>query len=223
MNGAFWQELLPEAANIWRSGGWGMFALAANGIVLFGVATRMLLRLMAVGQLSPPVANTVRGRETPGERLARAAERETDEAGVIRVFAAARHDLLAPFERDHRVLQVAVRAAPLLGLLGTVTGMLATFHGLATGGSAEKTMTIVAGGISEALITTETGLVMALVGLMFENLLLRRQQRIEEALAHLETFCLQRHHRVMAVAAVNGPGGETEPSAAIAWSQGAGA
>ncbi len=217
MNAALGQGLLAEAANIWTGGGWGMFALAANGVVLFGVAGRMLLRLSALGRLAPPAEGEVRTGDTPGVRLARVAARERDEAGVLRVFAAARHDLLTPFERDHRVLQVAVRAAPLLGLLGTVTGMLATFHGLATGGSAEKTMTIVAGGISEALITTETGLVMALVGLMIENLLQRRQQRIEQALAHLETFCLQRLHRSAAPAVTDGGGRPTPvPSAVLA-------
>lgn len=201
----FGRELVMEAVNIWGSGGWGMFALAANGLVLFGVAARMFLRLMTLGHLAVPAEGAVDSCHPAAKRLAQAVARERDEAGVLRVFAAARHDLITPFERDHRVLQVAVRAAPLLGLLGTVTGMLSTFRGLAMGGTADKTMTIVAGGISEALITTETGLVMALVGLMIENLLERRQQRVEQALAHLETVFLQRLHREIEQVAKTAP------------------
>ena len=66
---------------------------------------------------------------------------------------------IVPFERDLKVMQIFVSAAPLMGLLGTVTGMLATFGALATGSGGDKTMGMVAEGISEALVTTETGLV----------------------------------------------------------------
>ena len=80
---------------------------------------------------------------------------------------------------------------PLLGLLGTVTGMLTTFGALATGSGGEKTMSLVASGISEALITTETGLVVALPGLFFQYVLARKHERYKAFLAHLETTCTQ--------------------------------
>jgi biopolymer transport protein ExbB len=96
-----------------------------------------------------------------------------------------------PFERDLRVMKVCVSAAPLVGLLGTVTGMLATFGALATGSGGEKTMALVADGISEALITTETGLVIALPGLFFQYHLGRGLDRYKAFLAHLETVCTQ--------------------------------
>ena len=53
--------------------------------------------------------------------------------------------------------------APLLGLLGTVSGMIRAFEGIAEKGLGEPT--IVAAGISEALITTATGLVIAVPAL----------------------------------------------------------
>ena len=76
-------------------------------------------------------------------------------------------------------MKVTVSTAPLLGLLGTVTGMLATFDALAAGSGGDKTMDLVAGGISEALITTETGLVIALPGLFFQFILARKRERYD--------------------------------------------
>jgi len=57
-------------------------------------------------------------------------------------------------------------AAPLIGLLGTVTGMLTTFHGLSMQ-AGHETASTVADGVSRALITTQTGLMIAIPGLFF--------------------------------------------------------
>jgi hypothetical protein len=88
-------------------------------------------------------------------------------------------------------MKICVSAAPLVGLLGTVTGMLSTFEALATGSGGEKTMGMIAAGISEALVTTETGLVIALPGLFFQYQLSRRFQTYRAFLAHLESVCNQ--------------------------------
>jgi biopolymer transport protein ExbB len=90
---------------------------------------------------------------------------------------------------------VCISAAPLLGLLGTVTGMLATFEALASGSGGEQTMALVAKGISEALITTETGLVVALPGVFFSYQLGRKFERYQAFLAHVETVATQHLYR----------------------------
>lgn len=85
---------------------------------------------------------------------------------------------------DHLALiGVLAAVAPLLGLLGTVTGMIGTFEVLSIFGTGNaKAM---AGGISEALITTQTGLLVAIPGLYMYNFLRRRvanlQQRVSAA------------------------------------------
>jgi biopolymer transport protein ExbB len=56
-------------------------------------------------------------------------------------------------------------------------------------------MNLVAKGISEALITTETGLVIALPGLFFQHQLVRGLERYKAFLAHLETVCTQTIYR----------------------------
>lgn len=66
--------------------------------------------------------------------------------------------------RRLRILKVLTGVAPLMGLLGTVAGMLKTFRGLAGKGTlfAEN---LVAAGISEALVTTQFGLSIGVMGL----------------------------------------------------------
>ena len=79
------------------------------------------------------------------------------------------------------LIGVLAAVAPLLGLLGTVIGMLATFDVLAVFGTGNaKAM---AGGISEALITTQTGLLVALPGLYMKGFLQRRAQTLQQRIA----------------------------------------
>ena len=73
--------------------------------------------------------------------------------------------------------------------------MLTTFDALATGAGGQKTMGMIAGGISEALITTETGLLIALPGLFFQYQLMRKHERYKAFLAHVESVCTQKLYR----------------------------
>jgi biopolymer transport protein ExbB len=70
--------------------------------------------------------------------------------------------------KGDKLLETVVALAPLLGLLGTVTGLIATFNNLNIGGggsSAEATKA--AAGIGEALITTAAGMIVAILALVF--------------------------------------------------------
>lgn len=73
------------------------------------------------------------------------------------------------FERFETAILVSAAVAPLLGLLGTVTGMIATFDIITIYGTGDPKL--LAGGISEALITTELGLEVAIPTLLLGNLL----------------------------------------------------
>lgn len=72
---------------------------------------------------------------------------------------------------------VLAAIAPLFGLLGTVTGMIATFDVLAIFGTGNSRA--MAGGISEALITTQTGLLLAVPGLYMKSFLSRRASNLQ--------------------------------------------
>jgi len=76
--------------------------------------------------------------------------------------------------------------APLLGLLGTVSGMIKTFSVIAEFGTGNARA--LASGISEALITTQTGLVIAVPGLFLASFLIRRS---DDLLERIQRFCLR--------------------------------
>lgn len=69
------------------------------------------------------------------------------------------------------LLGIAAAVAPLLGLLGTVTGMIGTFRVLTHHGSGDPQL--VSGGISEALLTTQFGLAVAIPAMVLRTALLR--------------------------------------------------
>lgn len=83
---------------------------------------------------------------------------------------------LPRLERFLTILKVLAAVAPLLGLLGTVTGMINTFHVITTFGAGEPRL--MAGGISEALVTTQLGLAVAIPIMVAAALLSRKAQRI---------------------------------------------
>ncbi len=88
-------------------------------------------------------------------------------------FAAYELDRLAWVQRRLPFIGVLAGAAPLAGLLGTVSGMLVTFSGLATSSTA-KPIDKISVGIAEALITTQAGLLIAIPA-AFLLALLRKQ------------------------------------------------
>jgi biopolymer transport protein ExbB len=194
---SIWQQALE----IWASGGWGMFALAVDAVIIFYLGHSIFFRIRGKGYLHVSekkmkkwIKNPGIGRGAVGKMIRFVMGAET--LKEISIYFDELHQTeIAPFDRDLKVMQTCVSVAPLLGLLGTVTGMLATFAALATGSGGDKTMSMVASGISEALITTETGLLIALPGLVFQYKLAREHEQYKAFLAHLQTVCTQRLYK----------------------------
>ncbi|MEI8235059.1 MAG: MotA/TolQ/ExbB proton channel family protein [Verrucomicrobiota bacterium] len=105
----------------------------------------------------------------------------------------AANEELQRFNRGISVLDTIVTLAPLLGLFGTVTGMIHAFGLL--GASELGAPTAITGGIAEALVATAFGLLIAMVSLLpfnFLNTRLERaRQEIETAAAQLEMLLLR--------------------------------
>ncbi len=184
-----------------------MIAIALLALCMFGLGLHIYMKLSGKGYSWIGEKTWRRWIDQPEERKGQIGAmldfvtggRSIKDTGIF--FEELRSKEIAPFERDLKVMKMCVTAAPLLGLLGTVTGMLATFAALASGSGGDKTMEMVASGISEALITTETGLVIALPGLFFQYQLQRKLSSYKTFLAHLETVCTQRLYRKLAKAA----------------------
>ncbi len=88
-------------------------------------------------------------------------------------------------ERFLPALNVIAVVAPLLGLLGTVTGMIGTFHVITEHGTGDPRL--LSGGISEALLTTQFGLMLAIPTLLVHSLL---SGRVDHVLSDMETNSL---------------------------------
>ena len=73
------------------------------------------------------------------------------------------------------VLPILLGALPLLGLLGTVNGLLTTFHTLANA-AVGNTVDFVSTGIADALVTTQLGMITLIPGLLLYTYLRRRQR-----------------------------------------------
>ena len=87
------------------------------------------------------------------------------------------------------LVKIIVIIAPLLGLLGTVIGMIETFDSLGSMSLFSQSGGI-AGGISQALITTQIGLSVAIPGLFFHSFLHIKQKRITRDLEQIkEVLC----------------------------------
>jgi biopolymer transport protein ExbB len=106
---------------------------------------------------------------------------------------------LPSLKRFNTLLETIITVSPLLGLLGTVTGLMTSFSSLSLGNIGGSQATQVTGGISEALITTATGLVIAVTTLVFANAFRGMYQRqmgfIQEYGGQLELLYRRRYER----------------------------
>jgi biopolymer transport protein ExbB len=126
---------------------------------------RDLRALNPLGQVfAAGIANAKRGRDIMKEAMDEAASQVS-------------HDL----ERYLTSLGIVASVSPLLGLLGTVVGMIKVFTALMIEGAGNAN--VLAGGISQALITTAAGLSVAIPALIFHRFF---QRRVDELVVNME-------------------------------------
>ncbi|MED5369480.1 MAG: MotA/TolQ/ExbB proton channel family protein [Myxococcota bacterium] len=184
--------LLESALETWRAGGFVMPPLAVATLVLWWTlgmrfarlrrgssgTLRSLLVQAEAGSLEP--SGVVDGALVEGVALAKAHPAQV-RPRVQWMIQGLREEL----SRGSRTIAILVGVAPLAGLLGTVTGMIETFDFLAT-------MTLfsrsggIAGGVSQALVSTQAGLVVAVPGVIAGRLLAMKQERLEVEIDEVE-------------------------------------
>ncbi len=171
-------------------GGIGYLILGLGGFALLLVLERFLvlgwIRLRMLGQEKRPQANS----GNPLGRLSLVAEQHTEaslEALDMHLNEAASRETTR-LTRGLSTLGVVAAMAPLLGLLGTVTGMIETFQTITLFGSGDPKL--MSSGISQALITTQLGLVVAVPVLLLHSFLKGRANRLIETLDRHTTLLL---------------------------------
>jgi biopolymer transport protein ExbB len=128
-------------------------------------------------------------------RSAVAKARVIDSSKELKAAIDAEFDLTRESMAEHRTLvRTLVAIAPLLGLLGTVDGMIETFNSLSdmalfshSGG--------IAGGISKALFTTQMGLAISIPGLLMGRMIERKEQNINRELDQIRDLVCAAAHR----------------------------
>lgn len=209
-------DWMSQASEIFAAAGWVGWPLLAMSVVAVALCLeRAVYYLLLRKQLRPErVSAVIRGLSAGGEASMRvraggivgefveamdaaAGEGPIGDAAVLAAGGAAR----ARLERFLPTLSTIITAAPMLGILGTVTGIIQSFGLL---GSAEvvRDTTAMAAGISEALYTTAFGLVIALVVLFPYNAF---RGSADRALEVLETI---------GAAAIQGAGRPAQPASA---------
>lgn len=107
-------------------------------------------------------------------------------------------ELESATKRFHKLIFTIVAVAPLMGLLGTVSGMIETFDSLADMSLFSQSGGI-AGGISQALFTTQMGLAVAIPGLIVGGLLDRKASQLRHELAQVkDLLCTGVHEELTA-------------------------
>lgn len=192
-------QAFQQMIHTWSTGGWVMIALATLGLLIYATAAHVLLSLRYRG-IKNASDDDIRAW------LANPAAAPADLRELIRYVQDDVHSLrdiegrfrevearkIPHIDRYISSLGVMVVAAPLFGLLGTVLGMLLTFKAISLGGSSVSE--IVAKGISEALVATQTGLTIAIPGWMATFLAKRWRTELVAFLLRLESVAL-RYHR----------------------------
>jgi biopolymer transport protein ExbB len=124
-------------------------------------------------------------------------------------FAQASSRELARYQQGLPILDTCITASPLLGLLGTVTGMYGTFQTISKSADIAAGVNGIMGGVGEALIATTCGLGIAVAALLPFNILNARVEQVRNDIANAANalnIATQKVGGAIHNSVVNGPG-----------------
>ena len=169
----------------------GAIALIALLIILYKTVDLNRIQLSTARTMKKVLNHTARGDYAAVEKMVGGSAKSSPILGVIEAGLKVRNEdretqesvlqesilhQLPRIERGLAVLAVLGAIAPLLGLLGTVTGMIETFRVITLFGTGDPKL--MSGGISEALVTTELGLAVSIPIMLVHTFLSRRADGI---------------------------------------------
>ena len=188
--------------------GWVIMGLGAFGLLL---ALFRIVFLMGSNSATGPLAQATIVKLKEGGQEGALAFLKEKKGATARVLKATVRNLDA--EREHvedvvmesimhessrldrfgSAIMVIAAVAPLLGLLGTVTGMIATFDIITEFGTGDPKL--LSGGISIALVTTELGLIVAIPMLLVGNMLSAWAEKIKDAMEHSALHVINEYNK----------------------------
>ena len=171
--------------DLFLHGGWGMWPLLMFSVVSWAVLFERLYFFITVRPKMASLARAVlRTLSSSGDRQAAvqlchaekplisevfllALDSKRSRPNVEKLMERARQRLTAQFKKHLWILGTVGSASPFVGLLGTVVGIVRAFHSMAEKGAGG--FSVVAGGISEALVATAAGLIVAIISVLAYN------------------------------------------------------
>ena len=184
----------PTITERWHQGGYVGYAISAVGAFAFILAIYRLIVLTAVGgKVSSQLKSSSARDDNPLGRVLKVHETNPsmDPETLELKMAEAVLSETPKLESGLTLLKIIAAVAPLMGLLGTVTGMIITFQAITIFGAGDpKAM---AGGISSALVTTVLGLLVAIPTVLLHTVVNGRSQRIIHVLNEQATGIVAEH------------------------------
>ncbi|MCK5189243.1 MAG: MotA/TolQ/ExbB proton channel family protein, partial [Methylococcales bacterium] len=173
----------PDSLERIDQGGFIGYIILIMGAVGFIYAIVRLVKLTLTGQkMNAQMSSSVANIDNPLGRVIAAAEQDqsedTENLELILDEAITRE--IPQLEKGLPMIKLLAAVAPLLGLLGTVTGMIATFQSISLFGTGDPKL--MASGISQALVTTMLGLCVAIPLLFLHSLVASRSRTLVQIL-----------------------------------------
>ncbi len=198
--------MLENGIAIFHKGGWVMYPMFMMATVALAI---IIERSISIGKAATDTGGLILKlksllhggktdealklcEDTPGPVAALLANglrnRHLDNASIERAMEELALRETPELHKRLSILDTIITMAPLLGLLGTITGMIAAFGVVGANNDASAATRAITGGVAEALIATATGLVIAIFTLPFYNYL---SERVKEIIADMETRATQ--------------------------------
>jgi biopolymer transport protein ExbB len=173
----------PDVFERIKQGGIIGYIILALGVAGFVFAIWRLIALTSIGaKMTQQMENTEPDSTNPLGRVLAAAQKngvqDTETYELLLDEAITKE--IPQLEKGQSMIKLLAAVAPLLGLLGTVTGMIATFQSISLFGTGDPKL--MASGISQALVTTMLGLVVAIPLLFLHSLVASRSRTLVQIL-----------------------------------------
>lgn len=190
-----------------KQGGWAMWPLGlfSSAMIFFIIRNFLLLRTKTLLRLDlkEELASKLSATDVDGARelcnaspclmtsvldagLERISDKDFDAAHVNEAIEDAGNEQMVSYMRSINYLSIIGATAPMLGLLGTVSGMIKAFQTMSTKGMGNPEQ--LAGNIGEALITTAAGLIIAIPAMIayfvFKNNFIKNMSTMGRQVSH---------------------------------------